>query len=83
MMIFRDEDCRQSSWPEFQHPWHPVQTVTSEVYFMGKKLQKKRSKLCNQILALFSASSKRDSASSKRPICMQQTAFPFRISPVI
>ena len=39
MMIFLDEDCRQLSWPEFQHPWHPVRTVTSEVRFTGKKLQ--------------------------------------------
>lgn len=34
-------------------------------------------------LTLFSASSSNDSASSKWPICMQHTAFPLRISPVM
>lgn len=34
-------------------------------------------------LALFSASSNSDSASSKCPMCMQQTALPLRINPVI
>jgi len=34
-------------------------------------------------LALFSASSNSVSASSKLPMCMQQTAFPFKINPVI